>query len=186
MITKRLFKGTVALVLGGALGACTHSGNVGTAPAPMSCPSEDCLNSDLQGFYDALAASGFTDPNAFPANPASYDGTVVLVKVDQTYYGVLAMDVDFAAMDFTGDMTGFKIVDLGGGLTDVNGSFDFVNGKLTGENSLFDSALTGTAQGTLDGVNDVMTVSGAFAGANADSVAIILDGTNFSGYGVAN
>jgi len=165
--------------------ACGSSGGgfsgLGSGDFPQPSDSIAAMNA-----FDSLAGTqGYTNPVNFPGS-ATYDGVVTLQRFGAQYYGELDMTANFGTGAFSGNMSNFNVFDTTSPTTfatNASGGFSMA-GTLTGNNGAFTNALNGVATGSLDGLSDALTVTGQFAGTNAEGVQLLLQGGVFQG--VAN
>ena len=96
------------------------------------------------------------------------------------YYGALAVDVSFSADTLSGQVTNLADINQDA----VSGRVDITAGVLTGTNTGLGDGLSAIADGTIDGIDVSMDVTGHFFGDNGEGMALYFEEFGGSGIGV--
>lgn len=93
------------------------------------------------------------------------------------------MQVAFSGGSVSGTIDNFTKIPFGQVTeTPVAGSFS-MSGSSTGNNSLLSPAISGFASGSLEGVSDLMSFEGSFAGPNGRNGQLQFIGSSWIGFG---
>ena len=183
----KLTRIALSLVCLFTLTACGGGGGISLPGSGGNFPQPNDSIAAQNQFASLVGTEGYTQPANFPT-AANYEGVATLQRFGAQYYGILDMSVNFTGGTVSGTLDRFNEIDFSTTATtatDVNGSFNMA-GTLTGSNSFFSNALNGSAAGSLDGSSDVLSVTGQFAGNNADGVELLLLGGLYQGIAHGN